>query len=174
MLSFFLSVLESDADKRKFTEIYEQNHVRMEQVAISLLKNQHDAEDAVQNAFVQGIRNFEKIEEIPCDELPFWIISIVKNEVRIIMRKSKRIILLEECERIEEPDTAQATYMDMVALITELPETYRAVLEMKALFGYSDKEIAKELGISQTAVSSRATRGRDLLRKIIEKEGFSI
>ena len=106
--------------------------------------------------------------------MPFWIISIVKNEVRIIMRKSKRIILLEECERIEELDTAQATYMDMVALITELPETYRAVLEMKALFGYSDKEIAKELGISQTAVSSRATRGRDLLRKIIEKEGFSI
>lgn len=41
-------------------------------------------------------------------------------------------------------------------------------------YGYTDKEIAKRVGISETAVSSRATRGRTLLREIVEKEGFCV
>ena len=48
-----------------FTELYEENHVRAEQTALRILKNQHDAEDAVQNAFMQIIRHFEKIDESP-------------------------------------------------------------------------------------------------------------
>ena len=60
----------------------------------------------------------------------------------------------------------------MVELFRQLPETYRAVLEMKILIGYTDKEIASRLGISETAVSSRASRGRSLLRKLVEGEGL--
>lgn len=45
---------------------------------------------------------------------------------------------------------------------------------MKVFIGYSDKEIAEILGISETAVSTRASRGRELLRTIAEKEGFHI
>ena len=87
MLSFFLIVLESAADRRLFASIYEQHHSKMERIAINMLKNQGDAEDAVQNAFMQVIRNFEKINQIPSEELPFWIISIVKNECYMILRK---------------------------------------------------------------------------------------
>ena len=76
MLAVLLAALESDEDKQKFTEIYELYHVQMEQTAIRILKDQHDAEDAVQNAFMQIIRHFEKIYEIPCEKLPFWIICI--------------------------------------------------------------------------------------------------
>ena len=64
MLSFFLIVLESAADRRLFASIYEQHHSKMERIAINMLKNQGDAEDAVQNAFMQVIRNFEKINQI--------------------------------------------------------------------------------------------------------------
>ena len=49
MLSFFLTVLESAADRRLFASIYEQHHSKMERIAINMLKNQGDAEDAVQN-----------------------------------------------------------------------------------------------------------------------------
>ena len=94
MLAVLLAALESDEDKQKFTEIYELYHVQMEQTAIRILKDQHDAEDAVQNAFMQIIRHFEKIYEIPCEKLPFWIICIVKNEATTILRKNKRIVQL--------------------------------------------------------------------------------
>ncbi len=80
MLAFLLSVLESDEDRIQFTILYEQHHAKMEQVALHILGKQQDAEDAVQNAFLQVIRHFEKTSEIPCEELEFWLIAIVKNE----------------------------------------------------------------------------------------------
>lgn len=144
----------------------------MEQVAIGILKDQHDAEDAVQNAFLQIIRHFEKISKISCEELPFWCISIVKNEALLLLRKRRNILPLENWDAFEESAGDVTEYAALVELFRQLPATYRAVLELKLLIGYSDKEIAEHLGISETAVSSRASRGRTLLRKLVEKEGF--
>ena len=78
MLSYLLAALESEEDKRRFTELYEENHVRAEQTALRILRDPHDAEDAVQNAFLQVIHHFDEISEIPCKKLGFWIISIGK------------------------------------------------------------------------------------------------
>ena len=76
MLAFLLSTLESNEDKEIFTKIYEQYRPLMERTATRILKEPSDIEDAVQNAFVQIICHFDKIYEIPREELPFWIISI--------------------------------------------------------------------------------------------------
>ena len=172
MLIFLLAALESEEDRQKFTAIYEQYHTQLEDVAMSILKNQTDAEDAVQNAFMQVIRHFEKISEIPCKELPFWLISIVKNESLMILRKRSRIVPLPDIESLVDTAKAVTQYSELVELLRQLPDTYCAVLEMKILFGYSDQDIAKGLGISETAVSTRASRGRALLREIAEREGF--
>ena len=56
--------------------------------------HQSVAEDAVQNAFMQVIRHFERIYQIPCEDLRSWLISIVKSEAYMILRK--RVVLLEE------------------------------------------------------------------------------
>ena len=172
MLAFFLTMLESDEERQRFVLIYEQYHKRMERVALRILEKQHDAEDAVQNAFLQVIHHFEKISTIPCEELPFWLISIVKNEALMILRKSRNIVPLEDWDGFEKCISDTSEYMALVELFRQLPETYRAVLEMKILIGYTDKEIASRLGISETAVSSRASRGRSLLRKLVEGEGL--
>lgn len=174
MLSVFLAVLESDEERQQFTALYDQYHDRMEQIALNILREQHDVEDAVQNSFLQIIRHFEKIFEISCEEMPFWIISIVKNESLMILRTRRKIVPLEEWEDFEKSANDVTGYNELVELFRNLPETYRAVLEMKILIGYTDKEIAKHLDISETAVSSRASRGRELLRKLIEKEGLHI
>ena len=172
MLAFFLAVLENDADRRKFTEIYEQYHVQVESTAMRILQNQQDAEDAVQNAFMQVIRHFEKIYEIDCKNLPFWLISIVKNEALMILRKRKRIVQIEDWDSVAAKAEAVTEYSELVQLFSKLPETYRSVLEMRFLLDYSGKEIAKKLGISESAVNTRVSRGRILLRRIVEKEGF--
>lgn len=172
MLNFFLAALETVKERLRFTEIYKQYHVQMENVAIHILKEQKDAEDAVQNAFMQVIRHFEKTSKISCEELPFWLISIVKNEALMILRKKKKIVPMEDWDGIANTVSDITEYEELVELFARLPDTYRAVLEMKYLLDYSDKEISKCLGISVTAVSTRASRGRELLRKIAEREGF--
>ena len=70
-----LAALESEEDKRRFTKLYEENHVRAEQTALRILRDPHDAEDAVQNAFLQVIHHFDEISGIPCKKLGFWIIG---------------------------------------------------------------------------------------------------
>ena len=165
MLVFLLAALENDEDKKLFTEIYEQYRPQMERTAMHFLKSHADIEDAVQNAFMQMIRHFEKIYEIPCEELSFWIISIVKNEALMIIRKSQKTVPLEDWDGLVRESENTSDYTELV---------YRCVLEMKILHGFSDKEVAAHLGISETAVSSRASRGRSLLREIVKKEGFCI
>ena len=172
MLAFFLAVLESEADREKFTEIYEQYHGLVEKTAMRILKNQQDAEDAVQNTFVQVIRHFEKVFEIDCKDFPFWIISIVKNEALMILRKKKRVVQLEDWDSISVKAESVSDYSELVQLFSKLPETYRAALEMHFLLEYSGKEIAQKLGISESAVNTRISRGRALLKEIIEKEGY--
>ena len=174
MLSFFLSVLESDADRQRFVQLYEQHHMQIEQTAMRILKDQQDAEDAVQNTFMQVIKHFHKIYEIPCKNLPFWLISIVKNEALMILRKKKRVVQLEDWDAIVEESESTSDYDELVQLFSRLPETYRAALEMKFLLDYSGKEIAQKLGITETAVNTRISRGRALLKDILEKEGFHL
>ena len=174
MLSFFLAALESDTDRQTFTSIYNQHYSEMENAAIKILKNQSDAEDAVQNAFMQVIRHFEKIFQIPCDELSFWLISIVKNEAYMILRKQKRIVPLEDWDNFANQSVNVLDYIGLVDLFTNLPDTYRQTLEMKILLGYTNKEIAAHLGITESAVGTRINRGRRLLKEILDKEGFQL
>lgn len=172
MLSLFLAVLETEEHKQRFAELYKQCNARIEKTAMRILKNQHDAEDAVQNTYMQIIRHFEKIYEIPCDNLPFWCISIVKNEAIMILRKKRKVVHLENWETAVEEAEFVSDYDDLVRLFSKIPETYRAALEMRLLLDYSGKEIAQHLGISESAVNTRISRGRALLREIAEKEGF--
>jgi RNA polymerase sigma-70 factor (ECF subfamily) len=74
---------------------------------------------------------------------------------------------VKEAESISE-------YSQLVQVFSRLPETYRAALEMKFLLDYSGKEIAQRLGISEAAVHTRISRGRALLKELLEQEGFHI
>ena len=174
LMTFLLAALESDEDHALFTEIYEQNHDRMEQTALRILKDPHDAEDAVQNAFLQVIRNFDALLEIPCKKRIFWCISIVTNEALAILRKKKKtILIIEELEENPAAGVEEAmSYKEVVRLFAQLPETYRSVLEMKMILGYSGKEIAKSMGLTENAVNVRITRGRAMLREIAGREGI--
>ena len=174
MLPMLLATIENDADRALFAEIYEQYHERMEQAALRILKDTHDAEDAVQNAFLKVIRNFEKFLEIPCKKRPFWCVCIVKNEAISILRRRHKVLPLEDWAQIENqpgPEGA-VSYRALVDLFARLPQTYRAALEMRFLLGYSNKEIAQRLSLTQTAVNTRIARGRELLKKLAEEEGI--
>lgn len=141
MLVMLLSMLDSESDRREFAMLYERYHEDMELAALRILPEQKDAEDAMQNAFVQVIRHFEKVSEIPREELSFWLICIVKNEARMIQRKNSRTVPLEDWDTFAQTTAEASDYRELVEVFHRLPETYRAVMEMKLLLEYTDAEI---------------------------------
>lgn len=172
MLVYLLAQIDDDAQRQQFIALYEQYRGRMEAVARRILPTQADVEDAMQNAFVQVIRNFKRISEISCEKLPFYLISIVKNESLELLRKTKPTVPLEDWDGAAAGPAGVPTYRALVRCIMRLPETLRTALELKLLFGYSNAEIAQKLGLSESAVAMRISRGRKQLQEILEQEGF--
>ena len=124
------------------------------------------------NAFLRIIKKFSKFQNTPPKELAPQIVVITKNEAVSLLRKKKDIIPLEDWDGFSETLEAVTGYQALVDSFTRLPQTYRAVMEMKLLLGYSDGEIAAKLGLTKTAVNTRISRGRRFLRNIVEQEGF--
>ena len=172
MLICYLQMLDTPEEKLRFDKIYRKYRSLMYHAAYSVLHNCQDAEDAVHNAFLQVIKHFKKIQNTPIQDLTPMVAVIARNEAISLQRKRRREIPLEDWDGIAEMSEAVTDYHALVDSFTHLPQTYRTAMEMKLLLGYSDGEIAARLGLSKTAVSTRISRGRQLLRDIVEQEGF--
>ncbi len=172
MIALYLQMLDTPEEQTRFEQIYQKYRGLMYHVAYGILHDRQDAEDAVHNAFLQIIRHFKKFQSAPVNELTPQIVVLVKNEAISLRRKKRDEAPLEEGEELVMESETITDYRALVDSFTRLPQTYRAVMEMKLLLGYSDGEIAARLGLTKTAVSSRISRGRLLLRSIVEQEGF--
>lgn len=159
-------------EKIRFEQIYLNYRGLMYRVAEGVLHNCQDAEDAVYNAFLRIIKQFNKLQSAPFEDLAPQIVVIARNEAISLLRKGRGEVPLEDWDSVAESSEAVTDYHMLVDNFTRLSQTYRAVLEMKLLMGYSDGEIAAKLGLTKTAVSTRVNRGRRLLRDIVEREGF--
>lgn len=172
MMMLYLEMLETPEEKIRFEEIYQNYRDMMFRVAKGILHNDQDAEDAVHNAFLRIIKKFSRFQNGPIKDLAPLVAVVTKNEAISLWRKKRDTVPLEEeWDSFAETAESVSDYHALVELFTRLPQTYRSVLEMK-LLGYSDGEIAAKLGLSKTAVSTRNSRGRQLLRSIVEREGF--
>ena len=161
MLIYYLQMLDTPEEKMRFEQIYLKYRGLMYRVADSILRNRQDAEDAVHNAFLRIIKHFKKFQTTPVEDLAPQVVVIARNEAISLLRKRKGDAPLEDWDGLAASSESVSDYHALVDSFTRLPQTYRAVMEMKLLLGCSDGEIAAKL-----------SRGRQLLRDIVEREGF--
>ena len=95
-------------------------------------------------------------------------------EALMILRRNQKELPQEDWDTFSADVNDPIGYNELVQLFSRLPPTYRAVLEMRMINDYSGKEIAVHLGISESAVNTRISRGRILLRELAVKEGFHV
>lgn len=168
----FLSMLETDIERQQFLELYEQYGNAMLLVARRFFGQDYGlAEDAVQNAWAKVVENFSKIQSVPCKKRGAYLVIIVKNEAISMIRKQKKEIPLDEAIVGTEIDMENST-RPIFEMIHEMPELYRAVLEMRFVEECSTREIAKRLNLKESTVNTRIHRGRILLMKKLEEEGY--
>jgi RNA polymerase sigma factor (sigma-70 family) len=129
-----------------------------------------EAEDIMVTAFT---KIFDRIEQFKGEgSFEGWIRRIMVNEALTYLRKSRAMYLETDLEQADrEPDYDKLSdhleTEDLMKMIQELPAGYRLVFNMYAIDGYSHKEIAGQLGISENTSKSQLSRARVYLQKKI-------
>lgn len=150
--------------------LYDQHSELVYSICYRYAKNAEDAQDILQESFINVFSNLKHFKAEGSFE--GWIRKIAVNcAIRHYHKSLKRI----DTGDMELSPDAQ-TYADvidtlsaqeLIAIINKLPDGYRVVFNMYAIEGYSHKEIAAELGITESASRSQLTRARKLLMEMV-------
>lgn len=141
-----------------------QNKQKMYRIAFTILRNDADVQDALQEA---ALKAWEKLHTLK-DESFFstWLTRILINESYQILRRKKRVIVMEQLP--ESPAPSQGLTLKL--LMETLPDKLRLPFVMKHAEGMKTEDIAYTLGTTPSAVSSRIHRAKTLLRKELEPD----
>lgn len=138
---------------------------RMYRIAISMLENEEDAADAIQETV---LKCWQKVGQLKNEEyFQTWLTRILINQCKDILKARRKYVLVEEMPEIEYEDQYETD--DWKAILNNLEEKYRVVMELYYVEGFSTKEIAKLLHIKEVNVRSRMSRGRKQLEQYLRE-----
>lgn len=159
-----------DGDARAW--LYRQYNKAMFNICIRITGRQSDAEDVLQEAFITCFKNLWQLKDP--DSFGGWLRRIVVNEC---IRHTKNNFSWTEWanEQVENLTDGPEEWWETISLeslhreIKLLPEGCRQVFVLYAMEDYAHREIASDLGISESTSKSQYHRARQLLRQRITK-----
>jgi RNA polymerase sigma-70 factor, ECF subfamily len=165
------------AEEEALAALVDQYATTLYRVAFSVLHNQSDAEDAVQEAFLRVLRHRETLGEIRDHRV--WLIRIVWNVVLDRKRRSKTrpetddvadLARVLPANGLSAEDRAAAAqhHAHVLACVEKLPAREREVMMLSAFEELSSVEIAGVLGVTESSVRSRLFRARNLLADLLQ------
>src|SRR5688572_13995930 len=143
---------------------------RMYGICSRYVKYTMQAEDILVIGFTKV---FEKISQFKGEgSFEGWIRRIMVNESLSYLRRTRAMVIETDLEKADrEPDYDRLSdhleAEDLLKMIEQLPPGYRIVFNMYAIDGYSHKEIADSLGISENTSKSQLSRARLYLQKLL-------
>lgn len=150
-------------------------------VAMSMTRNNADAEDLVQDTLLRAYRAIDRFDG---RHPRAWLLTIMRNaQVNRVRRRRPELLRDPDAtmERVADTGTDGRTTEDLVvdgafdARVEEafdaLPEKFRSVVELVDLQGHSYQEAADDLGVPVGTIMSRLHRARSRIRKHLDKTG---
>jgi len=171
-LLIYLQTIENPKDRGKLEQLYLMYRGFMQHIAIGILKNDQDAEDAVHEAFLLIAKNISKISEPESSKTRayIWIITERKSLDLYRSRKRRAEEALTEAAGYEEPFESGGN--GLMECISYLPDREREALLLKYAHGYTIQEISRMLGISYAAAAKLVERAKAKLEKLCHEEGI--
>ncbi|BEV45764.1 RNA polymerase sigma factor [Afipia carboxidovorans] len=172
-------------DARAFRAILTKYNRRLYRIARGILRNDTEAEDAVQEAYTNALTHLESFRGD--SSLSTWLSRIVMNEALGRLRARRPMLDIDEIVTPEgegriiqfpnavradpERTIAQRELLRLVERATdELPDIYRTVFVTRVIEGMSVEDTAELLGIQPETVKTRLHRARKLVREHLDRE----
>ena len=151
--------------------LYDRFAIKMFRTCYRYLKNEQDAEDVMISGFVKVFKNIHKFENRHQYSLEAWIRRIMVNESLMLLRKNNQFTFVDEFPEIKSHDTilpdSNLRAEDLYKLVRQLPNGYRTVFNLYVIEGYSHKEIAGQLGVSENTSKSQLSKAKAMLRRLL-------
>ena len=155
---------------------------RLHRIAARICRHPQDAEDAVQEALLQAVRDLRKWK--PTAPLEAWLVTITVRTAQKVDQRSNRVASRSDSLDAPLPDGNQRELSDqapstdpaaaagsadlaarLAAAIEDLPSKYRVAVTMRFQEGLSPKEIAEHLGLPERTVRTHLLRGLKALKE---------
>jgi len=180
-----LVVLAKSGHSSAFGELYERHQLKIYRSAFRILRNEQDAEDAVQQSFQQAFVNLHRFRG--ASTFATWVTRIAINEALMMLRRRRVTTPLFQTSNndvnptspIDLPDdrsTPEQAFAEkesravVAHAISRLRKTLRTVALLRELHGLSNAETARRLGLTVTAVKARTFHARRHLREHLGRQ----
>jgi len=163
-------------DRNAQKRLYDTFSSKMYALCCRYVKDSMEAEDVLVTAFTKILDRVDQFKGEGSFE--GWIRRVVVNEALTYLRRNRSMYIETELEAADrEPDyqliSDHLEAEDLLNMIKELPAGYRIVFNLYAIDGYSHKEIADQLSISENTSKSQLSRARVFLQKILAEREAS-
>ncbi len=159
----------------QIAQLYDTYGDMLFRLAYSILLNQADAEDAVQDIFIKIIGKIPDFGEKAQEKA--WLTRVLVNHCRDQLRKRKlrlytplEEVLEQQGNDLSVPGPEESGDTGLLQIVLSLGEKYRQPLVLHYFEGFSVEEVSGILGIGQSAVKMRLSRGREMIKKRMEEE----
>ena len=150
-------------------QVYELMAPKLYHTCKRYLKSEEDIEEAMADAFVTIFTKLDQLKESKAFEA--WARKIAVNLCLMSLKKKVNFnIYIEDMSRSAEPSVPQEATLeeeDLLKLLTHLPEGCRTVFNLFAIEGFSHKEIAAMLNISDGTSKSQLNVSRTKLKELV-------
>ena len=161
-------------EKEYFCEQIRECEGSMYALAYSILNNEADAADVMQDAILKAYSNLAQLKDR--EKFRPWILSIVHNIAIAYIRGRKDTVDISEREDLASPEPAidPAARLTVREAVEKLKMPYRTVILLFYYEEYSARQIAEVMCSSEIAVKQQLSRGRKMLSKLLNKEDFAL
>lgn len=153
----------ADLSNQEFIDLINQYKQGMYRLALSMLYQQADAEDAVSEAVLKAYENKSSLRKP--ERFKAWIMQITANEARRIYHKSKRIDCVEHMENLNVFHVDG--HHELWDAVISLEKEYREVVILYYYEQLKLREIAKILHVAEGTVKSRLFRAKKQLKEMV-------
>ena len=156
MLPVFIMAIENDDDRTFVAELYTRCQPAMQRRALSILKNESDAEEAVHEAILRVIRHLEKVRMIPRDEVLYYLVTVTETASIDLYRKRQREsrATIGNENDLADDNTAEQTMLRLEQrellerCLAHLPQREIDLLNYYYILELPYKEIARLTGLT--------------------------
>lgn len=157
-------------DRAAMRRLYDRYSTYAMAVCLRYVPDKDEAKDVLQDSFVKILTSVGSFEYRGEGSLRSWIARIVTNESLSFLRRSSRLTFTDDIPDTAEPDPPDIERPSedcLMEMIGQLPDGYRAVLNMYVFSQMSHKEIARQLGIKESTSASQLFHAKKMLAKMI-------